>query len=193
MDGDAQGRLPRAGDGRPGAPGGPPPRPPVRSPLAPPTPQLPHRAPASLRAAAWCWAAAVLAGLAGLVAAAADLDGVRQRLTGTARAADPDAPDALLRDGADATVALVLGSTAVLTVLVAAVLLPALRRRRPGWRWLLIGLGLLLAVADAFGQAVAAGGPEADRWALLAQGVLVLAGTGLLLTRSAAVGGGRAA
>ncbi|WP_369135406.1 hypothetical protein [Modestobacter sp. I12A-02662] len=188
---DGQGRPPGAGAGRPVSPGGPPPRPPVRSPLAPPAPHRPRRAPASLRAAAWCWAGAVLIGLAGLVTAAVDLAGTRQRVTGTARAADPSAPDALLRDGADTTIALVLGSTAALTVLVAVALVPALRRRRPGRRWLLIGLGALLAVADAFSQAVVAGGPEVDRWAFLVQGVLALAGTGLLLAPSAAVAGGR--
>ncbi len=189
---DGQIRVPGAGDGRTGGPVGPPPRPPVRSPLAPPTPaHRPHRAPTSLRAAAWCWAGAVLIGLAGLVTAAVDLAGIRRRLTDTARAADPGAPDALLRDGADTTVALVLGSTAVLTLLAAVALVPVLRRRRPGRRWLLVGLGVLLVVADAFSQSVVAGGPEVDRWALLAQGVLVLAGACLLLTRSAAVGAGR--
>jgi hypothetical protein len=186
---DGQGRPPGAGDGRPGGPGGPPPRPPLRSPLAPPAPHRPHRAPASRRAAAWCWGGAVLAGLAGLLAAAVDLAGIRERLTGTARAADPGATDELLRDGADATVALVLGATAVLTVLAGALLVPVLRRRRAGRRWVLIGLGVVLAVAGAVSQAVVAGGPEADRWAFLAQGVLALAGAGLLLTPSAAAGG----
>ena len=162
-------------------PAGPPPRPPLTSDLAPPAPHVVPRAPGTVRAAAWLWVAAVVAGAGALAAAAVDLSGVRQRLVDTAAAADPAADPELLRDGADTTVLAALGSLAVLVVLGLLVLVLYLRRRAV-WSRVLVALGLLTVAVDVLVQDVVRGGPEADRVAVLVHaGLTVLALLLLLL------------
>ncbi|WP_299959502.1 hypothetical protein [uncultured Modestobacter sp.] len=158
----------------------PPPRPPTSSDLAPPTPYVVPPAPRTVRAAAWTWCAATLAGLVALGTAALDLADLRQRLVDSAGAADPTAEEDLLREGADTTVLAVLGPLAALTVLGALCLVLYLRRRS-GWGRGLLVLGVLTSVVDVLAQDLLAGGPEIDRIAAIAQGGLIAVAVVLLL------------
>jgi hypothetical protein len=135
-------------------------------------------------ASAWCWLLSVLAGLACLLAAALDLAGIRERLTEAGAETDPGATPELLREGADTTVAGVLGALAAL-VLLTLVCLVLLLRRRAGGRSALVVLGLLTVGVDVLAQDLLARGPEVDRVAALAQGGLALVALVLVLTPSA--------
>ena len=163
----------------------PPPRPPLGSDIAPPAPAVLSPAPATVRGATWCWAAAALAGVVAVAAVAADLDPLRTRLLDAARAADPGAAEELLRSGADTALAGVLVATAVLVLLGLGALL-LLRRRRGGWRRVLVVLGLLAAGVGVLGQDVVSGGPEVDRIAFLVLSASALLTSVLLLARRSA-------
>ena len=140
------------------------------------------RAPGTVRAAAWCWAAGALAGAVALGAAALDLAGVRQRLVDAAAAADPAADAELLREGADTTVLAVLGPLAALVVL-GLLCLGLYLRRRSMWSRALLVLGLLTVLVDVLAQDLLSGGPKTDRVAVLAQGGLVVLALVLLFLR----------
>jgi len=118
-----------------------------------------------------------------MAAAAADLPGVRQRLVDAGAAADPDATPELLRSGADTTVLTVFGALAALVLLTLGCLALYLRRR-PVWRGPLAVLALLTVAVDALAQDMVRGGPEVDRTAVIAQGLLVLLGAVLLFLPS---------
>ncbi|MCZ2806983.1 hypothetical protein O2W18_17900 [Modestobacter sp. VKM Ac-2983] len=115
----------------------------------------------------------------GLIAAALDLAGLRQRLLDSAAAADPATDQELLREGVDTTVLAVVGPLAVLTVLGLAALLLYLRRRSI-WSRVLLVLGLLTVAADVLAHDLLAGGPDVDRSAVLVQAGLVTVGLALL-------------
>ena len=165
-----------AGAGAPARPSTePPPRPPTASDLLPPRPEDRRPEPAVARPSAWAWTGSVLAGLVALAAAYADRSGLRERLTASARAADPGSAADVLREGVTLTLVLVGSVVAALTLVVALCVLAARRgRRRAATLLLVVGLPLLAVVA--FAQAFVAGGSDVDRIALLVQGGLVAVG-----------------
>lgn len=159
----------------------PPPRPATTSALRPPVGSSAPPRPRTVHAAVVLWWAAALAVAVGLGAALLDLAALEARLGATATGQDPAE---LVADGVRATVAVVLGSVALLTAL-ALVWVRQVGRRRGRARWglLLTALPLLLALDVA--QSVVAGDADLDRFALLAAGALAVAGLVPLLTRSA--------
>jgi hypothetical protein len=137
-----------------------------------------------VRACAAAWLGSCLAGLLGLGAAAADLEGLRTRLVAVAREDDPSRPADLVREGVQATLAAAAGGTAVLLVLV-AVSVVLLLRRRPVGRWGLAVAGALTLLAVDVDQGLVRGGVEVDRVGFLVQGGLVVLGLLTLLPRAA--------
>lgn len=139
--------------------------------------------PWSLRLSAAAWVLAAVAGGAGVLAALADGDALRAKLTDQATEADPQLAAGAIADGVAATTALVLGSVAVLSLLL--LLWTALVLRRRAWaRWPLLVTGVLVLVADDVAQSVVSGGAELDRIALLVQAGLVVVALVTLFWRS---------
>jgi hypothetical protein len=162
----------------------PPPRPQLQRDAPPPV--LGRRRvarPTAVRTGAALWGASCAAAVGGLLAVAADGQGLRDRLTAAASAADPSASADLLRSGVRTAVLLVTGAEAVLTlvVLVCAVLL--LRRSRIA-RWVLAVAGVLGVVVAVVAQRFVAGGQDVDRWAFVAQAAALLLALGTMGTRS---------
>jgi hypothetical protein len=153
----------------------PPPRPRTSSDLVPPGPDVRRRQPALAPASVWAWTGSVVAGLVALAAAYVDRAALRERLTDSARAADPGGADGLLREGVTLTMLLVGSVGALLTLAVAACVLAAGRGRRRAMTLLLV-VGLLLLAVVAFAQAFVAGGANVARIALLVQGGLLAVG-----------------
>jgi hypothetical protein len=140
-------------------------------------------APRAVRASSWLWFAACAAGALGGLAALADGNALRDRLSAAARATDPAATAAAIDDAVLATVLVVLGTVAALVVL-AVVWTAFLLRRRPWARWLLLVTGLLMLFAGDVALSLVTGGANLDRIGLLAQMALVVPAMGLLLARS---------
>lgn len=155
----------------------------MTSPLPPPERSTAPARPWSVRLTAAAALLAALAGGAGALAALADGDALREKLTAEATEADPGlAPDAI-SDGVTATTALVLGSAAglgVVLVLWTVVLL----RRRPWARWALLVTGVLTVVAADVAQSVVSGGSDLDRLAFVVQAGLVVGCLAALSWRS---------
>jgi hypothetical protein len=166
----------------------PPPRPPVASDLAVPGAGVhlrsaPPPRPRALRLSVVLWLGACLAGLAGVGAALADGDALRDRLTDTARAVDPAATTEAVTDAVGTSILLVVGAVVVLA-LVTTVSTVLVHQRRVWARWVLLGTGLLtLFVADV-AQSSVAGGNDLDRILLLTQAGLIVVAVVLLFTRS---------
>lgn len=158
---------------RPLAAGGPPPRPQVTTRLAPPGRSAPPPRPWALRVSATAAFLAAAAGIAGVLAALADGDALREKLTAEATDADPGLAADTIADGVRATTVLVLGSVAFLS-LALAVWTAVVLRRRPWARWLLLATGVLTLVAADVAQSVVAGGSELDRIAFVVQAALVV-------------------
>jgi hypothetical protein len=129
------------------------------------------------------WVAASLAGLAGVGAALADGEALRDRLTDTARTLDPAASAAAVDDAVRTTILLVVSG--VVAVGLITTLWAVLVHRRRSWaRWPLLVTGLLtLLVVDA-AQGTVAGGEDLDRVLLVGQAGLVVLALVLLVTRS---------
>ena len=161
----------------------PPPRPPVTRALPPPVRPVAGPVPPLLRAAAALQVLAGIGALVGLVAAGADLPGSRARLTADAAAQDPAAPAGLLRDSVAVTLTTALSAIGVLVVL-GGVCLALLLHRRAWARWGAAGVAAAAVPVTLVVGSVVAGGPEVDRYALLAVGPLALAGALLLPARS---------
>ena len=145
----------------------------MTAPLAPPGRTEQPRPPRTLRLSATASFLAAASGGIGVLAALADGDALRQKLTAEAAEAESDLTPDAIAEGVTATTALVLGSVAVLTVALvvwAAVVL----RRRPWARWPLLVTGLLTLVADDVAQSVVSGGSDLDRIAFLVQAALVV-------------------
>ena len=174
------GLRPRVPEHRPAPAAGPPPRPGVGTRLPPPERATDPRRPWALRLSVLGWVLAAAAGGAGVAAALADGDALRRKLTAEATEADPELSADAVSDGVSATTALVLGSVALLSVLLLVWTAVLLRRRR--WaRWVLLGTGVLVLVADDVAQSVVSGGSDLDRIAFFVQAALVaLAAVGLL-------------
>jgi hypothetical protein len=175
-------------DGRPaaGRPGSrrPPPRPPVTSSLRPPAPPARPRLPGALRLSAVAWLGGCLAGLLGLIAAAADLDAVRDRLMASAQDDDPSRSADLAREGVDTTLTAAGAGSAALVALVGLCLLLVLRGRSGAWWALAVAGGLTLLAVDV-DQGLVNGAVPVARVAFLGQGALVVAGLlTLVLPRS---------
>jgi hypothetical protein len=164
---------PRVPERRPQPVAAPPPRPQVTTRLARPERTGAPPRPRALRISAAGWFLAAAAGGAGVVAALADGDALRAKLTAEATAADPDLAADAISDGVTATTALVLGGVALLGVALVVWTLVLLRRR--GWaRWPLLVTGALVLVADDVAQSVVSGGADLDRTAFVMQAVLVV-------------------
>ncbi|MGY1807532.1 hypothetical protein ACI8AF_09180 [Blastococcus sp. SYSU D00669] len=113
---------------------------------------------------------------------AVDGDGLRERLTATAQAADPAASEELVESGVRTTLLAVLGAEAALGLLL--LVWAALLLTRRSWaRWALVVTGAVAAPAAALAQSIVAGGPDADRIAFLAQIGLVVVGLAVLVSR----------
>ena len=164
-------------------PTAPPPRPPVTRSLPPPTRPSAGPAPRVLRVAAGLVGAAWVAAVVGGLAAIADLPGSRARLAADAAAQDPEATGDLLRESVTVTLVTALSAIGVLVVVGGTCL--ALLLRRQSWaRWGVALVALAAVPVTLVVASVVAGGPDVDRWALLAVGPLALAGTLLLPARS---------
>ncbi len=174
---------PRVPERRPQPAAAPPPRPQVTTGLARPERAAAPRRPRALRLSAAGWFLAAAAGGAGILAALADGDALREKLTAEAAAADPELAADAISDGVSATTALVLGSVAVLGLLLVLWTVVLLRRRV--WaRWPLLLTGALVLVADDIAQSVVSGGSDLDRTAFLVQAVLVVLAAVALCWRS---------
>jgi hypothetical protein len=158
----------------------PPPRPPVTSSLRPPAPRTRPRLPGPLRVSAVAWLGGCLAGLLGLVAAAADLEAVRERLVVSAREADPGRPADLVTSGVETTLTAAGVGSAVLVALVAGCLVLVLRGRSAA-RWALAVAGTLTLLAVDVDQGLVDGAVPIARTAFLGQGALVVVGLLALL------------
>jgi hypothetical protein len=168
---------------RPQVAAGPPPRPRVTTQLAPPARSGPGPRPRSLRLSAASSFLAAAAGGAGVLAAIADGDALREKLTAEAAEADPGLAADAIADGVAATTVLVLGSVAFLSLML--VLWTALvLRRRPWARWPLLATGALTLAADDVAQSVVSGGSDLDRIAFIAQAGLVVVALVSLFWRS---------
>jgi hypothetical protein len=160
-----------------------PPRPAVAGDLSQPigSPETPR--PLAVRISASFWFAACAAGALGGLAALADGNALRDRLSAAARASDPAVTAAAIDDAVLATVLVVLGAVATLVVL--AVVWTAFLLRRRAWaRWLLLVTGLLMLFVGDVALSLVTGGADLDRLGLLAQMVLVVPAMGLLVARS---------
>ena len=161
----------------------PPPRPAVAAHLAQPIAPAEVACPRSVRASAWLWFAACAAGALGGLAALADGNALRDRLTTDARAADPAATAAAVDDAVLATVLVVLGAVATLVVL--AVVWTAFLLCRRSWaRWLLLVTGLLMLLVGDVALSLVTGGADLDRIGLTVQLALVVPAMGLLIAHS---------
>jgi hypothetical protein len=161
----------------------PPPRPAVAGDLSQPIGLPEATRPLAVRISAWFWFAACAAGALGGLAALADGNALRDRLSAAARASDPAATAAAIDDAVLATVLVVLGTVATLVVL-ALVWTAFLLRRRAWARWLLLVTGLLMLFVGDVALSLVTGGADLDRIGLLAQMVLVVPAMGLLVARS---------
>ncbi len=162
---------------------GPPPRPRVTTLLAPPGRSAPPPRPWALRIAAASSLLAAAAGIVGVLAALADGDALREKLTAEATEADPELAADAIADGVTAATTLVLGSVAFLSLLL-VVWTAVVLRRRPWARWLLLVTGALTLVADDIAQSVVAGGSEVDRIAFVVQAALLVPALVSLFWRS---------
>jgi hypothetical protein len=162
----------------------PPPRPAVTSDLTAPVGRSEPVRPGTVRATAALWWAGAASAGTGLAAALVDSTALRERLTATATADDPSTPADVVAEGVRATIALVLGSVALLVV-VSLVWLAVLLRRRSWARWALLVTALPLLLALDVAQSVVSGASDVDRIALLAAGGLFLLALPPLLSRSA--------
>jgi hypothetical protein len=174
---------PHAPQNRPG-PVGPPPRPAYSPAPIPPLGETVgrDRRPATLRASAWLWGAGTAAGALGLLTAFVNYDSLADRVTETARTADPDLAADVLDAGVAATLTTLLGASAVLTALVLCSLLLVLRPVA-GWRWLLAVGGVLQLFLLPLVLSLVSGGTDVDGIAFLVQGVLVVPALVLLFLR----------
>ncbi|MBY6365134.1 hypothetical protein [Rhodococcoides corynebacterioides] len=151
----------------------PPPRPRVRvDPLREPVPDTPPRAVVPAVVAA---VAGVLAVIVGAVAVAADLSGVRERLTAVVLT---DAPETSAADAADTvTVTLaVAGAVAAVVVLLGLLGALQLRGRRPSSRGILVTTSVL-AVAGSAAFLIATDDAVAGPWVyapVIGAGLLVV-------------------
>jgi hypothetical protein len=126
--------------------------------------------------------AAVAAGLAAMLAMAADGSALRDRLTAAATKGDPSASAELVRSGVRTTLLLVFGTQSVLAVLLLIGVALLLRRLR--WaRWTLFGTALVTLAVAALAQDVVAGGRDLDRLAFVVEGGLIVVTVALLLSR----------
>ena len=165
-------------------PAAPPPRPPVTRSLPPPRRPSAGPLPPLLRVAVLLLSLAGAGALVGAAAAVADLAGSRARLTADALAQDPEATTALVRDGVAVTLTTALSAIGVLVVL-GGVCLALLLHRRPWARWALVLVAVAAVPVTLVVGSVVSGGPEVDRWALLAAGPVAVLGALLLLAPSA--------
>jgi hypothetical protein len=150
---------------------------------APPVRAVESPRPRALRLSVVLWLSACVAGLVGAAAAVADGEALRDRLTDTAQAVDPDATTAAVDDAVRMTILLVLGSVVTLA-LITTVWTVLVHLRRSWARWTLLGTGLLTLVTADVAQSTVTGGNDLDRIVLLAQAGLVLVALVLLFTRS---------
>jgi hypothetical protein len=164
-------------------PSGPPPRPQLTSDVVPPWLRSGQDArPRLLPAIAAVVDAAVTAELAAMLAMAADVSPLRERLTATATKGDPSASAELVRSGVRTTLLLVFGTQSVLAALLLIGVALFLRRLR--WaRWALFGTALVTLAVVALAQDVVAGGRDLDRLAFLVEGGLLVLTLALLLSR----------
>ena len=162
----------------------PPARPALTGTLPPPLPRSRPPRPASVRIFAGLWWAGCLAAVTGICAALLDLGALRDRLAALATAEDPTASTDLVDEGVQATIWLVLGAVGAVVLLSAV--WTALVLRGLGWaRWALLLTTVPTIVALDVAQTVVAGGPDLDRWALVAAAGLFLGAVVPLLSRSA--------
>ncbi|MGY2127786.1 hypothetical protein [Blastococcus sp. SYSU DS0617] len=155
----------------------------MTSQLTPPGRSAPPPRPWSLRLSATSSFLAAAAGGVGVLAALADGDALREKLTAEATEADPGLAADTIADGVTATTWLVLGSVAFLSL--GLVVWTAVVLRRRAWaRWLLLVTGVLVLVADDIAQSVVAGGSDVDRIAFVAQAALVVVALVALFWRS---------
>ena len=164
----------------------PPPRPPVTRSLPPPRRPAAGPVPPLLRAAVAVQVVAGASAVLGVGAAVADLAGSRARLTAQAAAQDPEASAALLRHGVAVTFTTALSAIGVLVVL-GAVCVTLLLHRRAWARWGVALVAVAAVPVTLVVGSVVAGGPEIDRYALLAVAPLALAGA--LLLPAGSIGG----
>jgi hypothetical protein len=178
--------LPSAARQSPGAaaaPTPPPPRPAVGGDLPRPAVAGQLSKPSAVRVAAGLWFAACAAGLCGVLAALADGDALRDRLSATARETDAAATAAAVEDAVRMTILVVLGAVAVLSVLAIVWTAHLLRRRSWAHRALMV-TGVVMLFATDVAQSVVTGGSDLDRIWLLAQLGLAALATVLLFARS---------
>jgi hypothetical protein len=148
-------------------------------PVAPATSSRPR----AVRVAVLLWWASALAGLVGVLAAAANYDAIQAALAADAISRDPSASADVVSLGVRATLWVVLGAWALLLVTTMVGTTLVLHRR--AWaRWLLLGTGLVALLVADVAQDLVAGGAELDRIGFIAQAVLAVLGLVALFARS---------